>query len=600
MSTQKSISKGEPFDTRIALATSLHSQQGIYALLLGSGVSTGAGISTAWEIANDLARMAAAANGDEVATDFDPIAWWVKHGDAKNFGYSGILESLATTSAARRALLAGFFEPSDEERAKGKKMPSVAHHAIASLISRGTIRVILTTNFDRLLEQALEARGIFPQVISSPNGIRGMQPLAHAQCTIIKLHGDYSSQIQLNTVTELASYPREINSLLDRIFDEYGLIVNGWSAEWDQALVTAFERMKSRRYPLFWTSYKEPGAIAKNLIGQHRAHLITNAEADKFFPELLNQLEALDRLGAPKISTAMALAKLKNLLADPTKHIQVREMLEAEVEQIRNALSSRPQVAPVLDDQSLQDAHNEIRQLADNLLQLVATGVYLDRDRLHDDLWLWVVTSLMRMKRTPNGQSTQWWMNLEHFPALLVLRTALFAALVTKRDDLFVRLLREPSWRNPFENQQLSVAFELLNNGNVLEPQLLLKFPVWKGAKYYYPESVYLRATLKEILLPFVGDEKWYSEISDNLEYRIALAQCVFPDKCVPYLSAPGEFELRIERTGLAGFPPENDFRANASHDVWGWKPVVEGAPDPFSEKMAALSEHLRKTVRRW
>jgi hypothetical protein len=40
---------GNALDPTVMLATSVHAQPGVYALLLGSGVSTGAGILTGWE-----------------------------------------------------------------------------------------------------------------------------------------------------------------------------------------------------------------------------------------------------------------------------------------------------------------------------------------------------------------------------------------------------------------------------------------------------------------------------------------------------------------------------------------------------------------------
>ena len=47
-------------DPALKLATSLHSNPGAYALLLGSGVSNAAGIPTGWEIVLDrIAKIAA-------------------------------------------------------------------------------------------------------------------------------------------------------------------------------------------------------------------------------------------------------------------------------------------------------------------------------------------------------------------------------------------------------------------------------------------------------------------------------------------------------------------------------------------------------------
>jgi hypothetical protein len=95
-------------DPRISLATSMHSQPGVYALLLGSGVSTGARVPTGWEVVRELVRRAAAANGDEPPdTDTDVEGWWAAHGDGGPLGYSGLLATLASTPAVRRALLGG-------------------------------------------------------------------------------------------------------------------------------------------------------------------------------------------------------------------------------------------------------------------------------------------------------------------------------------------------------------------------------------------------------------------------------------------------------------------------------------------------------------
>lgn len=49
-----------PLSPSAMLATSMHAQPGVYALLLGSGVSTGAGMPTGWGVVTDLVRKVAA------------------------------------------------------------------------------------------------------------------------------------------------------------------------------------------------------------------------------------------------------------------------------------------------------------------------------------------------------------------------------------------------------------------------------------------------------------------------------------------------------------------------------------------------------------
>ena len=102
-------------------------------------------------------------------------------------------------------------------------------------------------------------QGVVPTVLSSPDQVKGALPLIHTQCCVFKVHGDYLDTRIRNTPAELDQYPPEFDKLLDRIFDEFGLIVCGWSAEWDGALRSALIRAKSsRRFTTYWAVRGEP------------------------------------------------------------------------------------------------------------------------------------------------------------------------------------------------------------------------------------------------------------------------------------------------------------------------------------------------------
>ena len=233
-----------------SLAISMQSQPGVYALLLGSGVSSGAGVKTGWQITLDLVRKLAALQREDASDD--PAGWYEsKYGEPPN--YSKLLEALGKSRIERQNLLRPYFEPNDMERADGVKTPTVAHRAIAELVKNGYIRVIITTNFDKLLEQALRDQGVEPAVLDSPDNVQGALPLAHIKNCVFKIHGDYLDSEIRNTPNELACYPEPYDDLLDRIFDEYGLVVCGWSSESDEALAAAMSRSTSRRFTTFWT-----------------------------------------------------------------------------------------------------------------------------------------------------------------------------------------------------------------------------------------------------------------------------------------------------------------------------------------------------------
>ncbi len=313
-------------DSAAALAVAMHAAPGRFALLIGSGVSMAAGIPTGWTVVSDLAGRLAVAEGAE-EPPADPVEWFFeRHGEAPD--YSTLLEGLAPTPAQRRDLLASYFEPTEDELEAGEKQPTRAHRAIAATVARGTVRVIVTTNFDRLMEQALQAHGIEPVVVATADAARGTILLAHTRCTIIKVHGDYLDPNIKNTVGELDSYDQALDQLLDRAFDDYGLVVCGWSASWDRALRHAIERCATRRYGTYLAARGTPTEEAQQLIAQRDATLITIEDADSFFDTLLGRIEALDDLSQrDSTSIEVVAAQAKRYLPDPVHRIRLHDLV---------------------------------------------------------------------------------------------------------------------------------------------------------------------------------------------------------------------------------------------------------------------------------
>lgn len=87
-------------DPRVSLAAALESQPGVYALLIGSGVSTRAGVPTGWGVVDSLVQRVAVASGETLGSSFDAETWWSANGGGQPLGYSSILERLGRTRAA--------------------------------------------------------------------------------------------------------------------------------------------------------------------------------------------------------------------------------------------------------------------------------------------------------------------------------------------------------------------------------------------------------------------------------------------------------------------------------------------------------------------
>ena|ERR1022692_2923334 len=98
-------------DGRVALSTAIHASQGVYAVLVGSGMSSAAGIPTGWQVVQDLVRKIAAAEGvppDDLGEA--PELWWERLG-RPTLRYDPLLRALASTDAARQTVLRPYFDP---------------------------------------------------------------------------------------------------------------------------------------------------------------------------------------------------------------------------------------------------------------------------------------------------------------------------------------------------------------------------------------------------------------------------------------------------------------------------------------------------------
>lgn len=422
----------------ISLAFAVHSNRGAHALLLGSGVSRAAGIPSGWEVVIDLIERVAGLRGEDTAGD--PAAWYqAEYGSEPD--YAVLLAELAASPAERSRLLRAYFEPTEDEREQGLKLPTVAHRAIARLVGRGCVRVILTTNFDRLLELALEAEGVVPTVIATPDAVAGALPAAHTPCTIIKLHGDHLDARIKNTPDELAAYDAQVDHLLYRILDEYGLIVAGWSAEWDTALRDAISRCPSRRFTTFWAARCELGGQARSLAELRRAVVIPIPDADRFFVELEEKVTALDDIEAPHPLTAkVAVATVKRYLADDRHRIRLFDLVNDETATVERETSDAafpPSGNPPNADEVTRRLER-YEAICGPLTSIMAVGCYWGEAQ-HRPMWVGVLERLANRFREYSGLET--WLNLRLYPVVLALYAGGLGAVAANKLETLEALL---------------------------------------------------------------------------------------------------------------------------------------------------------------
>ncbi len=499
----------------VSLASSVHAGPSTFALLVGSGISSGAGVPSGWEMTVDLIRRLAALHGQDAGDD--PASWYRERLDGEP-DYSEVLEELAPSRGDRRNLLSAYFEPTQHDRDEGLKVPTRAHRAIAGLVADGFVKVIVTTNFDRLLETALTEAGVDPSVVSSPSSASGAMPIAHSRCTIIKAHGDYLSPDLKNTVEELSGYDPSVDRLLDEVFDQYGLVVCGWSGVWDAALRNAILRAPNRRFATYWLHRGQLSPEAEEIIGHRGAIPVKIQDADSALEDLHEKVRALaESTDQQPADTALAVAQLKRYLPDPVHRIRLHDLMIGEVtvaiEQFQGLPTDR-RFAP----EAYAERMGLYEQAMSRTTRLLATGAYFSDGVEHDRLWVRCIELLATRTQQQAGFNVL--IGMQQYPTLLAIYALALGAVAANRLDSIARVLAEVTARRDSQTRPVAVTAA---SWWVLDVDCV-KQSLSELERRKTPVSDHLLKLVGPVASDIVGSQEQLEDLFDEVEYLMGIA----------------------------------------------------------------------------
>ena len=504
-----------PSDPLVSLASSIHAGPNTYALLLGSGISVSSGVPTGWDVTLALVKRLAKLRGEDAGDD--PLAWYRNQTEGDP-DYSALLTELAPSPGDRRNLLEPYFEPSEEDREQVLKLPTKAHHAIARLVADGFVKVIVTTNFDRLLEQALMDAGVQPSVISSPTHVAGATPIAHSRCTIVKVHGDYLSADLKNTVDELAGYAPEIDRLLDEVFDQYGLVVCGWSAVWDEALREAILRSPGRRFATFWLHRGPLKPEAHELVSNRQAIDILIQDAGDAFESLADKVESLrEDVDQRPLDTALAVAQLKKYLPDPVNRIKLHDLVMGATDDVIDRVHEFPMDGPVpLPTQGYREQLEAYEEATAGLLRLIATGAFFSDRVEHDQLLAKCLDRLANRSRFGNGKTVL--LEMQDYPLLLGLYAVALGSAAADRLDSIAGVLGSTTVTRDGQPLPAHVIAQW-----ALDPGRVGQSAAQSGGSAT-PVSNRLFDVLRPSVSEIIRDDGRFEDLFDEVEYLMGCA----------------------------------------------------------------------------
>lgn len=250
---------------------------GRFAFFLGAGCSVSSGIPTAGSLVrNDwLPRLR-----DLRAPERKDLDVWAKEQfpeydpDNPAASYGPVMGQLFLQQEVRQL---------EVERLCDGKFPAFGYAVLATLVAqkKGVFNVVLTTNFDEMVPDALYLYTRARPLVIGHESLAGYIRPTRTRPLVIKLHGDFRLSPQ-NTSAETEMLKKEVERQIANLLHDRGLIVMGYGGN-DQGIAKMFRALPKESLPfgIYWVSGSEPQGILRAWLEERSAVWIQNSDFDE-------------------------------------------------------------------------------------------------------------------------------------------------------------------------------------------------------------------------------------------------------------------------------------------------------------------------------
>jgi hypothetical protein len=288
--------------------------------LLGAGASAAAGVPTATGIVDDLLLRRYAADFNLVRQHLDPAdpavmtrvrAFYDGAHGMPRLGtagdYSAAFEATMPDAEVRRQYLRQLLTD---------RLPCFGQKVLGAAVSAGAADLLITTNFDDLLERAVteahHARRSGPARLLSIAALESPRRATTAVADdgwplLIKLHGDFRESALKNLVDELREQDASLRRVVLDCSRRFGLAVAGYSGRDESVMSMLAEAMRPEAWPAgLWWLTRDPQSLPDtvldlmaraNAVGVH-ARVVEAANFDEAMGALADQVHLDDGVRA--------------------------------------------------------------------------------------------------------------------------------------------------------------------------------------------------------------------------------------------------------------------------------------------------------------
>jgi hypothetical protein len=292
--------------------------------------------------------------------------------------------------------------------------------------------------------------------------------------------------------------------------------------------------------------------------------------------------------------------RLKSVLLDPNRQIELEDLLAETASEVRNRLLNTDEFPA--DSPKVTNGVDGIRYIVQQarryeeatlpLLGLLALGCTWGR-REHDGLWARTVQLIANARQSSGGKTVL--INLQRYPLVLVIYAAALAAVhrqnfgalramtydaKIRREDGSFPVIGAAHISTPFENAEVVAQVLAREDGAPVEDSAIERLQRGAESRRYTPVSDHLRTVLRPVFASLILDDQEFDEAFDQTEIYLGLiATDVSREakrKTGRYLHGPwfGSYTWKYRYTET---PPEQMLHQEQREAGGEWPPLKAG-----------------------
>ena len=236
-------------------------------------------------------------------------------------------------------------------------------------------------------------------------------------------------------------------------------------------------------------------------------------------PVLLRLERQLQEDNTPKpLSAEQASANVKEYLSEDRYRIQLSDFIGGVADTLSQQIVSEEfpvSLAAQLSEEGIRQRMERFCEISQVAQAVILVGCYFGT-KTHEKLW---VDLLQRVANPPGEKAGNVvLLNLQHFPALVLLYAGGIAAIAGENFETLLALLSKPKIYDRREQPQSVLT--ALSHHRVVETDLLNKI---FGQRRYTPMSDHLCTLLRQPLRSLLPDDRQYQKCFDRFEYMKSL-----------------------------------------------------------------------------